>query len=74
MYHIKIVNFFDGFAFKNREEPVSINAFEIMNLPAFVHFPAFNFLQAILNALKGQKLALTFSKCWMTLFNILQPS
>ena len=45
MYHIKFVNFSDGFAYQNGIEPAVIDALQLMNLHAFVHHPAFNFLQ-----------------------------
>ena len=60
VYHIKFVNFFDGFAFKNGEESAFITALELMNLPAFCHFPAFNFLQSIFNDVEGSDTCLSF--------------
>ena len=51
--HVKFVNFFDGFAYQNGLEPAFINALEVLNLPALVHHPAFNFLQSIFNDTEG---------------------
>ena len=57
---LKIGWFLDGFAYRRNQEPAFQNSMHILNLPALVHMPQFNFLQAFFNNKEGSDSFLDF--------------
>ena len=57
---IKVCSFYDGFAYQNNEQPATVNAMQLLNMPMLTQMPQFWYIQALFNDTEGSKTLLSF--------------